>query len=342
MPIYPASTEPSHLGACDTRRVYVCVLNWNGADNSIGCVRSLLQLQGSNVHIVVCDNQSQPADVQSLRLGLAGLSATMQEYHAAPTPDWAVRPGAPPQGITLVHTGANLGYAGGMNAGIRFAMDQGDASHVWVLNNDTEVHPAALQTMLARVAANDEIGICGSTLIYHGRRQMVQAWGGASYQAGRGRSAALGAFSDAAHVPGDPHTVEQQMAYVVGASMLVSRRFIETVGLMDPSYFLYSEEHDWAHRGQQLGFRLGWAPASIVYHKHGATIGTHASGGSTLSLFYLYRNKALFASRHHSAMLPSVLCWLLWDIVKFALKGKLSKAFAALRGVISFRSLGTY
>lgn len=338
MPASNAGTAAHPVTDAGKRRVYICVLNWNGAENTIDCMQSLLRLGDAEAHIVVCDNDSRPDDLQTLRAGLLDANPSLREYHAALAPDWPVGP-AHPQGITLVHTGGNLGYAGGMNAGIRFAMDQGDASHVWVLNNDTEVHPQALRAMLTRMGADDRIGICGSTLVYHGRRHMVQAWGGASYQAGRGRSAALGAFSEAAAVPSDPQPVESQMAYVVGASMLVSRRFIETVGLMDPSYFLYSEEHDWAHRGQQHGFRLGWAPDSIIYHKHGATIGTHASGGSTLSLFYLYRNKALFASRHHPKLLPSVICWLLWDVIKFGLKGKILKARAALRGVASFRSL---
>jgi GT2 family glycosyltransferase len=103
---------------------------------------------------------------------------------------------------------------------------------------------------------------------------------------------------------------------------------------MDESYFLYSEEHDWAQRGRFF-FRLGYAPKSIVYHKHGATIGTNPSGGSALSLFYLYRNKILFAARHHPMLLPTVVASVLWEAFKFFLKGYPSKGWAVVRGVLA-------
>lgn len=325
-----------------TPNIYVVVLNWNGASDTLACIASLHQLEHTNFRVVVCDNASRPDDLARLRQGLQSMPHGLVELQAQDLAGGPADSGPAHAAVTLIHTGGNLGYAGGMNAGMRFAIAQGDASHVWLLNNDTEVHPGALAAMLARMAAEPRIGICGCTLIYHGRRDMVQAWGGASYQAWRGRSAALGAFTATAHIPSDPAPVEARMAYVVGASMLVSRQFINTVGLMDPSYFLYSEEHDWAHRGMAHGFRLGWAPGARVFHKHGATIGTAASGGSALSLFYLYRNKALFAARHHPAKLPLVLLWLAWDNLKFLLKGHPRKAWAGLRGMLAFPGLGRF
>ena len=138
-------------------------------------------------------------------------------------------------------------------------------------------------------------------------------------------------------VPVTPAEVEAQLAYVNGAAMLVRRDLLERVGLMDERYFLYSEEHDWAHRSQQAGFRLGWVPQALVFHKHGATIGTASSGGSPLSLFYLYRNKLAFARRHHPWRLWSVVPMLTWEICKFVLKGHPEKAKAAWRGLLAER-----
>jgi GT2 family glycosyltransferase len=117
---------------------------------------------------------------------------------------------------------------------------------------------------------------------------------------------------------------------------------MERVGLMDASYFLYSEEHDWAYRGQQMGFTLAWAPRAWVFHKHGATIGTASSGGSPLSLFYLYRNKLAFARRHHPWRLLTVAPMLAWEASKFALKGRPDKAKAAWRGLLAERAMRSY
>ena len=323
-------------------RVYVIVLNWNGSTDTQACVQSVLAMDHPNLVVLVCDNDSRATDLAALRAWGGRLEGGLPEISAA-TAGSAGRP-LPLQTrqVLLMHTGANLGFAGGVNAGLRFALRQGDLDFAWVLNNDTEVDPNALAALQTRMARGPDIGICGSTLIYHGDRSRVQALGGARYLPWRGRSIAIGAFSSANAIPTDRSAVERQMDYVVGASMLVSRRFLDVVGLMDERYFLYSEEHDWAHRGRKAGFALGWAPDSLVFHKHGATIGSSASGGSPLSMFYLYRSKALFIARHYPWRLPIALCWLVFDAAKFAVKGQPAKSWAALRGLLAFPRLGRF
>ncbi|MDT7835864.1 glycosyltransferase family 2 protein [Aquabacterium sp. OR-4] len=320
-------------------RVYIVVLNWNGSSDTAACVQSALQLDHPNYVVLVCDNDSRPDDLAALRTWGAGLPQGLPE--AGPG-QWHKLPDLAHRQVMLLHTGANLGFAGGVNVGLRFALLQGDADFAWVLNNDSEVHPGALSALLRRAVQDLRIGLCGSTLVYHGRRNMVQALGGASYEPWRGRSRALGAFSAPEAAPANPAEIEARMDYVVGASMLVSRRFLDTVGVMDDRYFLYSEEHDWAHRGQQQGFALGWAPDSLVFHKHGATIGSSSQGGSPLSLFYLFRAKAMFSGRHYPLRTPVVLCSLALDALKFLVKGSPARALAALRGLLAFPTGARY
>lgn len=338
----PVSLTPTAESRSSLPKVYLVVLNWNGSSDTLACLDSVAGLTYPNFCLVLCDNDSRQDDLRQLLAGLERRFAQIHQFSDRPQHGWPRLQDLGRSTIALLHTGGNLGYAGGMNAGMRFALDQGDADYVWILNNDTAVAPGALDALVQRLQQDEGIGICGSSLIYHGDRAKVQALGGASYQPWRGRSAALGAFSAVCDIPQDPSAVERRMDYVVGAAMLVSKAFLDTVGPMDERYFLYSEEHDWAHRGRQLGFRLGWAPGSVVFHKHGATIGTAASGGSALSLFYLYRNKALFTARHHAWRLPVVLPWLAWDGLKFLLKGHPRKAVAAWRGLLAFPTMGRF
>ena len=315
-------------------RVLVVVLNWNGAADTGACVDSLRRLRYADFAVVVCDNDSRADQLDELRRWGRTLPGGLPEIG----PDAASLP-AP---VALLRTGANLGFAGGVNMGLRVALAQPDVAYAWILNNDCIVDPDALGALVERMRRDARLGLCGSTLVFHHARDTVQALGGASYQPWRGRSKALGAFAPIESVPSDPGPVERRMDYVVGASMLVSRAFLERVGLMDDSYFLYSEEHDWAHRGRRAGFGLGWAPRSHVFHKHGATIGTAPSGGSERSLFYLYRNKALFTARHYPWRLPVAMLWLVWDGLKFALKGQGRKARAVFRGLLAFPRLGRF
>lgn len=312
--------------------VVIVTLNWNRADETIHCLASLQALDYPALRTIVCDNASEPASVARIRRWAADSRLPMQEYRARHACENPVGTGN--GWLDLVHTGGNLGYAGGINAGIRHALARYDFDYLWVLNNDTEVAPDALNHLIELMQADPAIGICGSTLLVFGQRDRVQAWGGASYGRWRARSRALGAFSSLAGVPDDGRAVEADMAYVIGAAMLVSRTYIDDIGLMDEAYFLYSEEHDWAERGKGR-FRLGYAPRSLVYHRHGATIGTSPDGGSTLSLFYLYRSKLKFAARHTPWHLPSAVAWLVWDALKLSLKGNPRKTWAALRGMLS-------
>jgi len=78
---------------------------------------------------------------------------------------------------------------------------------------------------------------------------------------------------------------------------MVTRRFVEEVGLMSEDYFLYFEELDWVLRGTKR-FTLGYADDSILYHKEGGTIGSKSEKrASNLSLFYLTRNRLLFTRK---------------------------------------------
>ena len=319
------------------------VLNWNGWRDTLACVHSLLQARPAPGRIIVCDNGSSDGSLLQLQAGLrdavgAALVCTSRSELRAAGDDAAAAV-AQAGDVWLVDNAANLGYAGGNNVGLRLALHDPRCSHVWILNNDTVVAPDALGQLLDHMTARPDIGLCGSTLVYDHDRQMVQAFGGSTYTRWSGRTRHLGAHTRLADLPARAEPVEARMACVVGAAMLARREWFAAAGLLTEDYFLYFEEIDWATRaaravgaGPQLG--LGWAPRSIVFHKEGASVGTAASGGSPLSLFYLFRNRLRFAFRFHRLFLPTVLLSTFWDIAKLAARARWPQARAALRGAL--------
>src|SRR5690606_28850584 len=82
--------------------------------------------------------------------------------------------------------------------------------------------------------------------------------------------------------------------YVVGASMLVPRSFLQEVGLLCEDYFLYYEELDWIYRGKEKKWTIDWCESSLVYHKEGGSIGSSANPKKR-SVFSEINN---FKSRH--------------------------------------------
>lgn len=317
-------SAPSH--------VYVVIVNWNGWHDTVECLDSVFQTPGDGYSVIVCDNGSE--DDSIARLGewarsrfnpreWVHVSITNIEYGL--TPVLGKRFG-------LIENGQNLGFAAGNNVGIRLALHDPRCAYIWLLNNDTVVEADALVQAWMRMAADERIGLCGSTLVYYHRRDQIQALGGGTYLPLWGKSRHVGAFLHPSNTPTHGNEIERQLFYVVGAALMVRREFVEQIGLMCEDYFLYFEELDWALRGQPQ-FRVGYAPRSVVYHKEGASIGTCAAGGSGLSLYYLFRSRIRFTRRFYARYLPTVVVASLLEIVKFALKGRYIQASAALRGL---------
>lgn len=314
----------------------VVLLNWNGWRDTLECLESLFVTGATPCRVLVCDNNSH--DESLVQLSAWGVRRFGDRFErisrveidgGASLSDGTV--------LALVENGANLGFAAGNNVGIRLALRDRRCEYVWVLNNDTVVQPDALRRAVERMRDDPHVGLCGSTLVYSDDPEKVQALGGATYSRWSGRTRHVGAFTHVKQVPSSGGALESSFSYVVGAAMLASRAFLERVGLMCEDYFLYCEEIDWATRGAMQGFKLGYAPASLVFHKEGASIGTTASGGSPLSLYFLFRNRLRFAWRFHSAFAPSVFVFCLLDVAKLSARRRWPQAVAALRGVLQLQ-----
>ncbi|MDD2542218.1 MAG: glycosyltransferase family 2 protein [Desulfuromonadaceae bacterium] len=288
------------------KRVYVILVNWNGWQDTIECLESLLLLEYPDFRIVVCDNGSEDDSLQKIRNWADSYEAGYVEYQRTEAETGGFLTADPV--LTLIRNCENLGFAGGNNVGLRYAMSRGDAGYCWLLNNDTVVESDALSHLVSRMEQQSTVGICGSTIrLYHDRKQ-IQALGGGHYCRWIGLPWHYGRFSKWGKGV-NQQRAEARMNYVEGASTLVSRQFLDEVGLLCEDYFLYFEEADWAIRANGR-FSLGYAAQSVVYHKVGGSIGTSSNPvtKSYTSDYFNIRNRLLFTRRFYPAALPTV--WL--------------------------------
>lgn len=324
-------------------RVDIILVNWKGWRDTLECLESVFRLDYPDYRVIVVDNGSGDGSVERIKewaegrlpadagaAALARLSTpalrkplAYLEYDRA---EAEAGGGAGEAPLVIIQSGANLGFAGGNNVGLRYAMRRAGFGHAWLLNNDTVVEPRALAELVARARAVPRAGIVGSTLLFYGDPGSVQAYGGARFNPARAFARPIGLFSPRRQLSdGERDRIEADTAYVVGASMLVSGDFLRRVGLMAEDYFLYYEEIDWARRGLPE-FTLAYAPDSVVYHKVGKSAGTE----SLLSLHFLYRSRLLFMRRHYPRCLPLTYATLLWEGAKAALKGRRNELRAIL------------
>jgi GT2 family glycosyltransferase len=331
-------------------KVYIIVLNWNGWRDTIECLESVFRLDYENFRVIVCDNASEDNSLDriadwaggSLAAGCSNPALHELIFPPYPKPVSYLRIGqrdrvsleSRSETLFLLQTGANLGFAGGNNVGLRLALGAGDLDYAWLLNNDTVVEPGALSSLVAAMQTRPDVGLCGSTLLYYHSPRTVQALGGSIYNRWTARGGHIGLGLDVDDIP--PHrAVEFRMKYVVGASMFVRNSFLEQIGLLDERYFLYFEEIDWAKRAKGL-FGLAYCPGSIVYHKEGASIGTSDVKGkrrSELSDRFASRNRVLFTRIHHPAALATVIFAMLLSLLHRLLTGQIRSFTAIVKGI---------
>ncbi len=283
--------------------VHIVLLNYGGWRDTLECLDSLEGLDYPNYRTVVVDNASPDGSEAELRRARPDLS--------------------------MIQSGANLGFAGGNNLGIRHALERG-AHYVWLLNNDTVVEAASLTKLVETAEAEPSVGMVGSKLLFYDAPDRLQAAGGGRLLAPLGLTTEFG--RDAR----DDGSWDKPLAldHLSGASMLVRREAIEAVGLMDESYFMYREETDWCLRMRFAGWELRYAWGSRVWHKEGRSAGYKSARQD----YYVARNMLFLMKRFYPHYLPSALLVSVGRslLVSRLLRLRFGKARAVMRAYLDF------
>jgi GT2 family glycosyltransferase len=270
--------------------VTVCIVSYQNPGLIAECLEALGETTFKNFEVVICENGGEEA--------FQALNAVVAATHG--------------KGLTLttILAPSNDGYASGVNICMRA---RPDARAWWVLNPDTTVEPETLSALIARLERGDCQAVGGT--LYHPDGK-VQAYGG-RWRGWLARPESLGHGAALSDNP-DVAAVERQMHYLLGASMLIGREFVKTVGLMREDYFLYAEEVEWCLRAKAKGMRLGFAPEARVCHGQGSTTGSADSIKTRprLPIYMDERNKLLVVRDTSPLRLPVaigasfVLAWL--------------------------------
>lgn len=320
-----ASSERGPNWHSPTVVVWVIIVGYCNADEIITCIRALEEQSFTRWGVLICENGGSAAFKNLIRaLGDDAPQKLDNDSLWFRTMSVATIGSHP---VYLLESRKNLGYAGAINACIAHVQSNTDWSYIWILNPDTQAESGALAHLLNK--ANSEYGIIGSRLIYK-ETNLVQAYGGV-WQRYTARGVSLGR-DDPADATVDVDQIESRMNYVLGACMLVSRAFINTIGVMNDDYFLYCEEVDWCLR--RKSFKLGYAHDSIVYHTQGTTIGSKGapSERSALAVFLDERNRLLIAQRFYRDWFALIAVISLMRLARYVRAAAWQNFFVGCRG----------
>jgi len=269
-------------------KVAVVVLNWNQAQLTIECLRSVLKSRLDNkmsLEVVVVDNGSTDKDINLLT------DSRINEF-------------------TLIKNKENLGFTGGNNVGIKYAL-KNKADYVFILNNDTVVKDDCILELGKAFSRNENMGIVAPKIYYapgfefHQDRYRKSDLGKVIWSAG-GKidwNNILGQHIGVDEVDKGQFNIMKQVDFVSGCAMMVKKEVFEKIGLLDDRYFLYLEDLDFCHRVAKLGFKILFNPEAIIYHKNAGSSGS----GSKLQEYYITRNRLLFGQKYASLKMKLLL-----------------------------------
>lgn len=239
--------------------VTIIVLNWNGRALLEQCLPALLQQNYPNFNVLLVDNASEDDSVAYVKSQF-------------------------PQ-IQVIQNEANLGFAKGMNIGLR----QHQAEIGILLNTDVEVCPDWLKELVRPIVNDPAIGITGSKLYFGDGRTLQHAGAMIEWPLGTGRHRF--------YREEDTGQADEmrEVDYVTGAAMAIARPVLEKIGLFDEDFApFYYEETDFCLRAKAAGFRVIYAPRSTAIHYESMTFRRFDR-----PLFYnLQRNRLLFLLKH--------------------------------------------
>ena len=287
-------------------KVGVVILNWNRPAETLECLNSILpDLRQEVASIICCDNGSTDASAQAITDWARQHFIEMDPLESRGASSGSSKTSTEHPAFILIEAGANLGYAGGNNVGIRYALEYGSFDYIWILNNDTVVEPNALTTLLTMASASPDVAVLGSTVVDYHHPERVQCAGGCRY---------FPAFTIIKPAHQDKHlgNVLQddsgvRLDYISGAAMFIRTAVIKEVGLLNEDYFLYYEEADYARRLQRKGYRIGWCKESIVRHQGGASTESRSRQnlkGSWLSNYHENLSTLQYTANYYPLLLP--------------------------------------
>ncbi len=291
----------------DNIKLSIITVNYNGLKDTCDFIRSV---QSSEItvpyELIVVDNGSKENEAAILQ----------QQYPS----------------VNTIRSHRNLGFAGGNNIGINLA--SGD--YIYLLNNDTLL-PANGGTQILSIIRffedNPRVGAISPKILYTDTPDLLQFAGSTPLSRYTLRNEQIGyRLKD-----NGLYDTPTPTPYMHGAAMFLKREVVLTAGLIPECYFLYYEELDWSVRISEK-FDLYYFPYAIIYHKESSSIGQD----SPLKIYYLYRNRLLFAHRNSKGieqlLTKAYLTFIAapYNAFKYILHGKSKLAIAIVEGVYSY------
>lgn len=247
------------------RKVFCIILNWDGKRYLKSCLDSVFASSYKNLTVVLVDNFSKDGSSEFVK----------KNYKKA----------------VLIQNRSNLGWTGGNNKGIRYALKK-NADFIFILNNDTMVDKKCIEELVKEIVKKDDIGIVGPKIYLNtnGKKTKRISFAGGKFTSNRYFGVHIGNNK----IDNGAYDKVQKTEFITGAAIMIKSEVFKKIGLFDDKYFIYYDEADFCMRAKRQDYEILYVPSAYVYHAFSGTVELN----SPFQNYYTTRNHYLFVEKN--------------------------------------------
>lgn len=231
----------------------VILVNYNGLDYSLECIKSILEVENNNeIIIILVDNASKHNESQIIKNQFPN--------------------------VVVINSKVNSGFSAGNNLAIQYAMKQG-FEYITLLNNDTVVAP----DMFIRLEEYCSNTNATTPKMYYFNSPNTIWYGGGNLNRKTGNAEHIHMNCEDVY-DNNPTTC----TFATGCCLMVKADLFSMIGLLEESYFMYCEDTDFCIRLLLAGLSITYVPQAKLWHKVSTSTG---GSDSPFSTYYMTRNR---------------------------------------------------
>lgn len=277
--------------------VWAVIPTWNRCEDLVLAVKSLINSDYPNLKVIIVDNASTDASVHSIQ--------TLFEQ------------------VDLIQLGKNKGASFASNRGIEHALFHG-AEYVLRMDSDIELSPEAISRMVAYAEQQPQAGMIFPKVMRADNPKII--W----FKGSKFHPLYLIKGGKTHNIPDYPTSHPEEMDFVASATILLSRKSLQDVGLFDEMFFVYGEDSDLCLRYRRLGYKIIWLPNAVAWHK----IGSENVG--EFSVIQRFKGFAIFYLKNSKGIHRVFLLWhlLLWAMLRSTFRKPIINFRYAIKGIL--------